>query len=512
MTSQNTYDTLDVQKKFIGGYEMKSDVALYRKIYENLKYKIECGLLPGGYQLPSRAEMCKEFETSEKPVRCAIEMLVRDGLVETKKRRRPMVAYHQEVVHRAAGHSMRKAAATAANDALTTGVFLCYPVIGHGISLCRGEDWVIPETILEHMDPEQTTKFWRLSSSFWRFFVKRNGNELILRTVDSMGYSKLDALIGSYEVRAGYFSKLKEFLQTVKNGGDPASVQFDDMSSVYGFSGEQKEDTPTYQVPSDSVFFLGAKELEEKIRGSEERYSGVYLDIIGLISMGYYKRGDYLPSHKELQDIYDVSIDTTLKAIKTLKEWRVVETAPHKGIWVTMDAEELKQVYIDPKLVACHVRRFLDSLELLTLTMEGVTAHAMENVSKEEIERFCNELGYQWKDPLLFHFFPSMVLQFVTAHIKYDMLRSIYEVLRKNFRIGRSIPKMIGSQKTTADRKNYRKCLSAMEVLKNGEVQRFAVQITVLFQDIRSQIIEACEKIGYLEAAMQVYDGTELWK
>lgn len=491
---------------------MKNDVNLYQKIYDNLKNKIECGLLPGGYRLPSRANMCKEFQTSEKPVRCAIEMLVRDGLVESKPRKRPTVAYHQNVVHKAAELSLQRASAVPANDALKTGVLLCYPVIGRGISLCREEDWVIPQTIVEHMDPRQESKFWRLSNNFWRFFVARNGNEFILRTVDSMGYSDLDSLIGSYEVRERYHATLKEFLNTVRDGGEPGSVPFEDMSFVYGFKGEQNKDTPTYKVPPDSVFVLGAEELEKKMCQGEERYSSVYLDIIGLIAMGYYKPGDFLPSHKEMQKIYGVSIDTTLKAVKILKEWGVVNAVPHKGIWVTMNREELKEFPIDPELISCHVRRFLDSLELLTLMMEGVAAHAMEHVKKEEVEELCTKLESHWSDSLLYHFFPSVLLEFITEHIQYKMLRSIYIVLRRNFRIGRSIPKLISKEKTSADYDNYAKCLTAVNNLRDGDIHCFAEEISELFQQIRGQIITACKDFGYWEAAMQVYDGTKLWQ
>ena len=41
-----------------------------------------------------------------------------------------------------------------------------------------------------------------------------------------------------------------------------------------------------------------------------------------------------------------------------------------------MGPEKLRHIPIDPALVAYHVRRYLDSLELLSLTAEGVAAHA----------------------------------------------------------------------------------------------------------------------------------------
>lgn len=43
---------------------------LYEKVYVNLKNKIICGILPAGSQLPSRAKLCEEFNTSER--RCGV--------------------------------------------------------------------------------------------------------------------------------------------------------------------------------------------------------------------------------------------------------------------------------------------------------------------------------------------------------------------------------------------------------------------------------------------------------
>ena len=60
---------------------------------------------------------------------------------------------------------------------------------------------------------------------------------------------------------------------------------------------------------------LGRKQLEKLLTDAEVRYAAVYMDILGLIAAGRYKLGDKLPSHKELQEIYHVSVDTTRKAI-----------------------------------------------------------------------------------------------------------------------------------------------------------------------------------------------------
>ena len=54
---------------------MKNGIVMYEKIYRILKNKIECGLLPSGSRLPSRTDLCREFVTSEKTVRHALNLL-----------------------------------------------------------------------------------------------------------------------------------------------------------------------------------------------------------------------------------------------------------------------------------------------------------------------------------------------------------------------------------------------------------------------------------------------------
>ena len=75
------------------------------------------------------------------------------------------------------------------------------------------------------------------------------------------------------------------------------------------------------------------------------------MDILGLIAAERYRPGDKLPSHKELQTIYGVSVDTTIKAIQILQDWGVVRTVRGNGIFVEMDREELEKIQVPAHLI-----------------------------------------------------------------------------------------------------------------------------------------------------------------
>lgn len=491
---------------------MKRDMLQYEKIYQILKNKIECGLLPGGARLPSRANLCKEFATSEKTVRRALKLLEEDGLVETTQRKRPTVAHGAVAGHKNVLETLQRADACAVDDILKTGILLCYPLNGHGMALCTGDEWAVPESIVGQMDPDKPTEFWRLSNRLWRYFISRNGNELALRAVDGLGFTNLDPLAGTREMRRNYQDNLRQLLRTVKSGGDPEGVRFDDLFVLYGFLSAPEENPTICRLPAGCPLALGPQGLERSLRQSQERYSTVYLDLLGLIAVGRYRPGDRLPSHEELRRVYNVSIDTTTRAIRILRGWGVVTGTRGKGIFVAMGPAELARLPLDPTLIAVHVRRFLDSLELLSLTVEGIADHAANQVRPGEARALYDKLEELWTEAYLYQLSPIVLLDFLTEHIRYDALRAIYKVLRENYHIGRSIPKLVNRKKTPVSAALHRQCLDAVGLLEQGETRAFARKAAEMFQTTHRLVIDECKRLGYWDAAMRVYDGTLLWK
>ena len=486
---------------------MRSDVAMYDKIYQILKNKIVSGVLPLGYQLPSRASLCGEFDASEKTIRRALELLEREGLIESVQRKRATVAFDYTTAHHSAIQTLQKVDTVAASDILKSGVLLCYPITIRGVHLCRGAEWETPEKILTQMNPGEPVMFWRLSNQFWRFFVARNGNDLILRTVDSLGFKDIDPWQGTYEMRSDYAAGLKQLIRAVKAGENPEKIPFDNLSLFY-----QNAEEPDQGIFSDSPLRKGSKALERQLFQTKERYSSVYLDLLGLIAIGRYRPGSQLPSYKELQTIYEVSADTVSKAIKILQGWGVVETVRGNGVFVTMDLEALKKIEIEPSLIASHLRRYLDSLELISLTIESVAVHAGSHISAAEAVQFAEDLNDLWNQAYLYQLSPVAVLEFITNHIAYDALRTIYKVLLKNYHIGRSIPGLINNGKNFYNRRIHRQCKEAVNALAEGDARQFAKQAAEMFQMTHQLIIEACKRLGCFDAAMQVYDGSKLWQ
>ena len=473
------------------------DGLMYERIYEILKDRIESGVLPAGTKLPSRDNLCREFGTSAKTIRRVLSMLKENGLIETHQRKRPVVSFHQQTRR------------PMINLALKRVDLLGYPLIENGIALCRQEDFIIPRKIVENMDINNSAEFWRLAKQFQRFFIRRNENDLSLRVMDSLGLAELRPLQDNLEIRTRFYEQMQELMRVIENRGDTDSVHFDDLSGMYGLTYGSE---PAFDVPVDSAAVLGRKQLEKLLLREEVRYSAVYMDLLGLITMGRYQPGDKLPTHNELQKLYNVSVDTTLKAIQILQEWGVVKAVRSKGIFVMMDIQALKKIEIPPHLIACHVRRYLDTLDLLALTIEGVSAYAAEHISQKEIEEAMSEIKRCWNEDHRYMLTPSFLLNLIVKHTGDGSLNAIYILLRQNLGIGRSIPALRETEKTAEDYELYEQCVTALNQLYAGRQEDFSNGTAKAFRYIYDYVTEKCKNLGYYDSAMAVYDGSALWK
>ncbi|MDC7286833.1 GntR family transcriptional regulator [Blautia schinkii] len=483
---------------------MKRDIVLYERIYQLLRNKIECGILPAGSKLPSRADLCKEFQVSEKTVRHVLELLAEKNLIETQQRTRPVVI-GPDLTKRDCDWMDQQAYTAMPKEIFQSGRLLCYPAIEKGIALCSKEDWEIPAAIVERMDVEHSTEFWRLSHRFWRFFLARNGNDLILRAVDSLGFFDWEPLPGSRELRKTYLNSLKNLVKASDRNGETIKLHYDDFSCLYGF-GEHR-----YKMYADSPGRIDLYSLEQTLRSAEERYSRVYMDILGLIAIGRYLPGDKLPAQKELQKIYDVSSDTASKAIRVLQDWGVVTAKRGDGIYVALDLEGLRNVKIPQNMIGCHLRRFLDSMELLALTIDGVAEHAAAFISQEEAQSFLHKMDRLWNEEYLYQLTPIALLEFIKEHIQLAPLKEIYQVIVTNYHIGRSIPKLVRQEKNPKSTEIYEMGRSAVECLILGDRVLFTDKASAMLRQVYELVVRECKRLGYWEISEKVYESTALW-
>ena len=491
---------------------MKSDVIQYVRAYQRLKHRIESGSLPVGAKLPGRSVLCRKLGTSERTIRRALELLEQDGFLEITPRKRPTVVSSFASPEGRALQSIKKADPSQVNDLMQTADLLCYPIYLRGLRMCTGGDWQTPEMILSKMDPKQPREFWQLSNLLWRFFIARNENELLLRAVDSLGFRGKETPQSSLKDRMQYRDHIETLFQTAKSGDVPGQEELEAIFFQFRTIAEQAGQQQFLHMRPPCHMLAEAKDLESQLSLAQERYSSVCLDLLGLIAMGRYQSGDRLPTHAQLQAAYHVSRDTTVKAVRMLQDWGVVTAAPRRGISVVMDVEGLQRIPIAPEAIACHVRRYLDSLDLLSLTVEKVAKHAAAHASQKEAQRMRNTLERQLEQPYEHQLIPRTLLNFVTEQIQYDALQSIYKVLTWNLSIGRGIPRLASRDWNPTNTGIYQQCIEAADCLCGGDVGSFAQSTAAVYERVRCLIAAECRRLGYWEASMGVYDGSLLWQ
>ena len=489
---------------------MKYEKYQYDRIFEILKHKIESGLMPKGTVLPSFADLCREYNVSNKTIRRVVAMLSDAGLIETKERQLSVVIFEQADAKEDSAHDLKEPNIPVMTDILKTAEILYYPFICHGISLCDKYDWDIPEEIVRQLNPEIPNHFWKNSKLVWRFFIARCENELSLHIVDALGFLGVEYRENNFSSRVIYQQTLMDFIQKSRVSAPASDAVKDFLAYIHRIT-ISREDFQCY-VPADSPFRLGVRGLDQWMKTAEERYSSVYLDILGLIAIGYYQPGDRLPSHIQMQKQYGVSVNTTTQAIQCLQKWGIVEAVPGKGIFVSAKIEDLHEIHVDPRLIASHLRRYFDCLELLSLTAEGVAYHAAADVSCEQIQKLLERLEEAKKNGSLYQPAPVLLLEFITEHIPFDAMQSIYTIILKNYRIGRKIPKLINRANASGKLEIHRKCVEAANMLSGKDRKRFAKQAADMFQYTHQLIIEECKRLGYWNTVKEIYDGSQLWK
>ena len=481
----------------------------YQRIYQILAAKIEAGLYPPGSSLPSYATLCREYEVSAKTIRRVLFLLSEAGLIQIAERKRAVVAF-DPLKPIASSDDLQAPDPVAMADILKTAQLLCFPMIWYGLSLCHGSDWSGPQTLVARMDPYNPSLFWRTSKLFWRFFVARCENELALRLLDSLGFLDLEYNNDDLECRIAYREALARFVEVSSSRSWDEKTLRKVLSEVHRISplaGSSVE----YTVPSDSPFRVGISGVPGWMKTAEDRYAGLCLDILGAIAQGQYGCGDKLPSHAHLQEQYGVSVSTTLQAIRMLKKWGVVHTVRSKGIFVSTDLQALQELRIPPALIAGHVRTYLESTEFLSLTIEGVAQYTADCMDASQVQALALRAEKKSENARYMPISIAMLECFI-EHLPCGTTKQAYSIVLNCYRMGEKLPKLVCSLTKAQEIQLHDQYAAAIDALLQGERDVFARQTARLFTYAQQYILDRCGKLGYLQAAQELYSSAQLWK
>jgi GntR family transcriptional repressor for pyruvate dehydrogenase complex len=126
-------------------------------------------------------------------------------------------------------------------------------------------------------------------------------------------------------------------------------------------------------------------------------YEDIVKQIRALIEKGKLKKGDQLPTERELTDTFKVSRATVREAIRTLESMRLVESRQGDGTYVLASSEEALVQPLAASLL--HEKDDLADIFFIRKIIEPVVAQlAAEHATREEIKELEEILKKQERD------------------------------------------------------------------------------------------------------------------
>jgi GntR family transcriptional repressor for pyruvate dehydrogenase complex len=131
-----------------------------------------------------------------------------------------------------------------------------------------------------------------------------------------------------------------------------------------------------------------------KVVEKKRAYEDIVRQVIALIEEGKLKRGDQLPSERDLTEIFKVSRTTVREAIRTLESMKLLQCRQGTGTYVLASSEE---DLIQPLAAALFNAK--DDIRDIFYTRKIIEPHvaqlAAENATPEDIEKMENILRTQ---------------------------------------------------------------------------------------------------------------------
>lgn len=137
-----------------------------------------------------------------------------------------------------------------------------------------------------------------------------------------------------------------------------------------------------------------------RVLESPKLYEQVVEQIRNMIVQGIYKKGDLLPSEKELIEMMGVSRITIREGIRLLNEAGVIQTHKGKGSFVMVDSSEL---LCEDEGQDCYQEQFLHSTQARILLEPSIAREVAMIASDEEINQIVEYTQSKLYEDVEFH-------------------------------------------------------------------------------------------------------------
>ena len=167
----------------------------------------------------------------------------------------------------------------------------------------------------------------------------------------------------------------------------------------------------------------------KKIKNTTTLYEQVLEQIKMLIINGDYKKGDLLPSEKEIMDMTGVSRITVREALKILSETGIIQTHKGRGSVIIVDGEELLRHSADSDE---YIKNFKDSTKARLFFEPEVARYVAAVATDKDIKKLTesfNEGSSDFHSVLIGIVHNKFLDEFISHLIDVEMDKTLINII-----------------------------------------------------------------------------------
>lgn len=442
---------------------MKQEAGLYRLVSEYYEARILNGFYACGENLPSIPKICSVFHMAPATIRAALACLEKSGYIRVDARKAARVVYQAESAgfrENAARYFVPRRDGIL--DLYQSGQLLFVPLWEAGLRRWEEKDW--EELRRDLMDPPAEAV--SMPVQFFILALRALDNGLILNLYwEVIRYIRFPYLANREEghwvrqnlqdlSREEVIALLRGKLETrYRRSVDSLVAYLDRARDEYAL-----EDIAP--VPFQWRIYRQRPQL---------RYTLVSR-IIREIYTGVFPGGGYLPSLPQMAERYGVALNTVRRALSVLNCLGLTRSYQGKG---TMVCEQpLDGIDVTKPEIRGGLQLFLDSLQILEMTVRQVSLYTLERAGQEKRELLAQrffQLEQEQKSYLGF----ELCLAFVERECPLAIVRECYSKLRELLAWG--YPFTLRRLKKYGMNREYADTMKGFgQMLRDGQLAGFA--------------------------------------
>lgn len=395
---------------------MKADSRIFKLVYEYYEARILYGFYRYGDHLPSIAKIGAIFHLAPATVRMALTQLEKNGYIQVDARKAAWVVYNADPAtfrENAAKYFVPRKEGIV--DIMRSGKLLFEPMWEAGLNCFEESEWdELRKEIIQPIEGQVS-----MIVEFYLVTLSALDNKLVLNLYwEMIRYICFPYLCGEKRISLELKDSSKnEVISALKEAlGNSCDTAVNGLLSFIDESRVRYHLEDTGQIPFRWDIYR---------QRPQYRYTLVS-HIISEITSGKYPKGTYLPSLPKMAALYGVGQNTIRRTLSILESLGITKSYQGKGTLVSLNPSDID---FSRKEIEEGMRLYRESLQLLALTIRGVSLLTLKSVEKEELVLLTDEftrLHHEGKSYLCF----EICLAFIEEKCPLAMVRECYGKLR----------------------------------------------------------------------------------